>query len=100
MRWAAVLAALAVIGCSAEPERVVVRKPVEVKVPVVQKPKPPERLLGPVATEPLPAFIAPTDERATSALSPTGERQLKHLLLRMDTRIRAWETWGTSEQSE
>lgn len=91
---------LTLVGCAAQPERIVVREPVEVKVPVPVKAQPPEELLEPVAAEPLPQFIAACDEHASSALDAEGERRIKHLLLRLQTRIEQWETWATTRDQE
>lgn len=75
------------------PQRCPEPPPVEVKVPVPVKARAPDELRQPVKTGPLPVFVAPADPKATSALTPEGEKRLKRLLLELQTRIRAWEAW-------
>lgn len=71
------------------------KPPVEVRVPVPVKAKVPKELHQPVKMGPLPVFVSPADPKATSALTPEGEKRLKRLLLELVTRIRAWEAWDT-----
>ena len=70
---------------------------VEVKVPVAVRAAPPAELTAPLATDPLPAFVAPTDPAATSALTAAAERDLQQLLLELLTRLRAWAAWASPD---
>jgi hypothetical protein len=72
---------------------------VEVKVPVAVRAVPPAELTAPLAADPLPAFVAPTDPAATSALTAAAERDLQQLLLELFTRLRAWTAWAQPEVS-
>jgi len=79
-------------GCAA-----VSRETVAVNVPVAVRAAPPAELTAPLAVDPLPAFVAPTDAHATSALTADGERHLQQLLLTLHTRLRAWSAWATPD---
>lgn len=94
------LAGSMLVGCTSKPARVVIREPIEVRVPVAVKPAPPHELLEPLQHAALPEFIAPCEESASSALSPDGERNLKHLLLRLETRLKEWKAWAITDTQE
>jgi hypothetical protein len=64
---------------------------------VIARAAPPAELTAPLAGDPLPAFVAPTDPAATSALTADGERDLQQLLLELLTRLRAWAAWASPE---
>lgn len=98
----ACLVALALAACAGQPRTVtkVVKEPYEVRVPVVLKP--PARLYEPVPG-PSPRgqlFIAPcnpkleADCRASSALTPEGEDELRYWIDSLYLRIEAWEAYG------
>jgi len=80
-----VLALLA--GCATVPRETIV------KIPVAVHAVAPMELYRPIES-PAPVFVAPSDPRASSALTPEGEKALKRLLEEMITRIYAWEAWG------
>lgn len=71
--------------------------PLEVKVPIITKAIPPVELADPYQPKAVPKFVSPDDKRATSAMTPEGERLLQELLLEMKTRIRAWEAWAAAK---
>lgn len=89
------IAAGLLVGCAVQPEPVPAVQTVYVDKPVAVRREPPadlvelRRNLGP-----LPQFVAPTDEAATSALTPEGERRLRALLDRLATGLEAWEAWA------
>ncbi len=80
---------LALTGCAG-----VSRETVEVKVPVAVRVAPPAELTAPLAVDPLPVFVTPTDPAATAALTADGERDFQQLLLTLLTRLRAWAAWA------
>jgi hypothetical protein len=95
--WALLI--LAFVGCGAKqiPAPTIVREvvTVEVKVPVLVERVPPSALLEPV-TAPLPVFVAPSDPKASSALTPENERLLLALIEDLLARIAAWKAWATA----
>ena len=70
---------------------------VTVDRPVIARAAPPAALTAPLAVDPLPAFVAPTDPAATAALTADGERHLQQLLLELLTRHRAWAAWASPD---
>lgn len=67
----------------------------DVQVPVAQARAVPPELMEPVlAAGDLPAFVAPSDPKASSALTVAGERQLRAAMAKLLTRIRSWEAWA------
>jgi hypothetical protein len=94
----AALTALLLGGCDGlgrQPEPITLREPVRVEIPVPVRATPPAELLAPLALE-RPEFVAPTDPRATSALTPEGEKQLRRLVLDLFARVDAWRAWATA----
>lgn len=99
MRWLLLL----VLVCAAcgkkpvvlQPEIVTVYETVEVKTPVPFKAQPPAELLAsrPI---PIPVFVAPSDPKASSALTPDGERLLRGLIEELLGQIAAWKAWATA----
>lgn len=90
-------AAALIAGCAGpEPrvERITIREPVEVAVPVPVPCSIEPALLAPMAVE-LPEFVA-TCPPASSGLTPEGERKLQRLLVAHAQRIRAWQAWAES----
>jgi len=87
-----IIAAAVVFGCAS-----VSTETIEVKVPVAVRAAPPPELTAPLAVDPLPVFVAPTDPAATSALTAAAERDLQQLLLELLTRLRAWAAWATPD---
>jgi len=85
MKYAALCAMLLLAGCA---DTQIVKVPVPVKAAV---PKP---LAEPFKPTAIPHFISPSDPSATSCLAPSGERDLKSLLLESTARIDALEAWG------
>ncbi len=90
LRGPVIAAALLLGGCACK------SKTVEVEVPVPVHSPPPVELLAPIDTAALPTFVAPGDPRASSGLTPEGERRLKQLLLDLFTRVEAWQAWGAT----
>lgn len=88
---------VAMICCLLLPGCAFLEKPREVRVPVYTHAAPPTELLAPLEIANAQVFISPTDPQATSALTLDGERAIKHLLLQLLTRIRAWETWANTK---
>lgn len=86
-------AALALAAC-AGPERVVTK---EVLVPVIQKPVAPDWLMVPYKPASLPEFVEPGDPRASSALTPEGEKALRILITDMIGRDEAWREWAAPD---
>jgi hypothetical protein len=92
------LASMFLISCGksrpvVQPQIVTIREPVEVRIPIPVKAEPPPELLAAI-TSPLPVFVAPSDPKASSALTAEGERLLRGLIEDLLTRIRAWEAWA------
>ena len=81
---------LALAAC-AGPERIVTK---EVLVPVPTKAKAPGWLAEDYRPEFLPEFVAPSDPRATSALTPEGEKALRLIILDLIGRDQAWREWA------
>ena len=88
----ALIVGIALTGCAG-----VSLETVEVKVPVAVRAAPPAELTAPLAVDPLPAFVAPSDPAATSALTAAAERDLQQLLLELLTRLRAWAAWASPD---
>ena len=78
---AALIFGLALAAC-AGPERIVTK---EVLVPVPTKAEAPDWL----ASE-----YAPSDPRASSALTPEGEKALRLIIMDLTGRNRAWREWA------
>ena len=85
MKYAALCAILLLAGCA---DTQIVKVPVPVKAEV------PAELQEPFKPSVVPVFISPSDPSATSCLAPSGERDLKSLLLESTARIDALEAWG------
>lgn len=93
----ALMALAALAACADRPEPLQVIQPVRVEVPVPVRTAPPAELLEAYSVE-LPVFISPTDQGASSALTPVGERSLKSMINGLVTRLQAWEAWATAPQ--
>jgi hypothetical protein len=101
LRHALILLPLLVIGCGAKkpplpPTIVREVQVVEVKVPVPVERQPPAALLADIKP-PLPVFVAPSDPKASSALTPDGELLLLALIESLLAQIDAWKVWATSK---
>jgi hypothetical protein len=95
------LLAFLVIGCGAKkpplpPTIVREVQVVEVKIPVPVERHPPAALLADIKP-PLPVFVAPSDPKASSALTPENERLLLALIESLLAQIDAWKVWATSK---
>ena len=86
---AALIFGLALAAC-AGPERIVTK---EVLVPVPTKAEAPDWLASEYRPEALPEFVAPSDPRASSALTPEGEKALRLIIMDLTGRDRAWREW-------
>ena len=80
------------IGCAVKPP-VIKYEVVEVKVPIQVKAQAPAELMVDLNIIP-PVFIEPSNPKASSALSPEGEKNLKRLLIDYHDRELAWRTWA------
>lgn len=100
-RLSAGLIVLALCGCASsqetitEPGLTITEPGPGLNVPVPTRREPPAELLGGITPD-LPQFVAPSDPRATSALSKEGETLLMLLIHDLKTRIDAWKAWATS----
>lgn len=81
------------IGCTA-PEPIVIRKTVEVKVPVYVPVEPPAYLLSAVVIPALPIFYKPTEKKVSSCLKPEDETKLKQTIYLLSARIKEWTVFG------
>lgn len=93
-----ILITIMVSGCSLtarQPDPVVIREPIRVEIPVATRAQPPAELLAPLSPE-RPVFVAPTDPRATSALTADGEKLLRRMLIDLTVRLDAWRAWATA----
>lgn len=92
--------ALFVIGCGSKAKPVTLPPVTITKVEVVEKAvptlvhrEPPAALLEPLRPK-LPVFVSPADPRATSALTPEGERDFLALIEFFFGRDTAWRVWS------
>ena len=85
MKYAAICAILLLAGCA---DTQIVKVPVPVKAEV------PAELQEPFKPSVVPVFVSPGDPKATSALTPKGEKAFKALILDLTARLHAWEAWG------
>lgn len=85
------LATPIIAGACAGPERIVTK---EVMVPVIQKPVAPDWLMTGYKPDAMPEFVEPGDPRASSALTPEGEKALRILITDMVGREEAWREWA------
>ena len=90
MRALVFFAMILLAGC-AGPERIVTK---EVMVPVPVKAEAPGWLAEDYQPESLPEFVAPSDPRASSALTPEGEKALRLIILDLTGRDQAWREWA------
>ena len=81
---------LALAAC-AGPERIVTK---EVMIPVAVKAEAPDWLASGYKPEAIPEFVAPNDPRASSALTPEGEKALRLIILDLIGRDQAWREWA------
>lgn len=89
------VAVVMLAGCSRqEPrvERITIREPIEVAVPVLMPCKPEPGLLTPIGAD-LPEFVASCPP-ASSGLTPENEKKLQKLLVAHAQRLRAWRAWA------
>lgn len=91
MRAALVFCAALALSACAPQERIVTK---EVLVPVIQKPVAPDWLLAGYKPDSLPEFVEPDDPRASSALTPEGEKALRILITDMIGRDEAWREYA------
>lgn len=78
-------------GCSwLRPAPIIQTKTIEVKVPVYLKAEVPEFLQNRQKFD-LPAFKVPGSEGMSSCLNLDGEAKLKHLMIELEDRERAWQ---------
>lgn len=92
----ATLAIVCLLAISCSPgERITPIRTVEVKTAITEiRPVPEELKRKPVADADLPLWVAPSNPKASSCLTPEGE--IKKRLLDMDMlgKLDAWEKWG------
>lgn len=82
--------ALFLAGCATQ-ERIVTK---EVMVPVPTKPEAPDWLMAGYKPEAIPEFVSPSDPRASSALTPEGEKALRLIIIDLTGRDDAWREWA------
>jgi hypothetical protein len=82
------------LAACAGPERIVTK---EVMVPVYVKAPAPDWLMVGYRPEALPEFVSPSDPRASSALTPEGEKALRLILIDVTGRDDAWRAWAAPE---
>lgn len=90
-----VVALMLIAGCASTPQNTVVT------VPITRIATPPDELLAPIVRPPELIFVSPNDEKATSALTPSGEAALRRMIGQMLDRLEAWRVWSgvtTTEQ--
>ena len=87
---------LVLAGCSTLPRPPAEIRTVEVKVPVPVRRDAPGELLTPLKPGALPRFVSPADPKASSALTPDGERSLKEIIADLLARDAAWRAWATT----
>lgn len=98
----ALLASMFLVACGGkkppvvQPTVVEIIKTVEVRVPVPVKAEPPAELLAPLRV-PLPVFVAPSHQAASSALTAEGERLLRALIEELLATIDAWKQWAATK---
>ena len=68
--------------------------PKEPMIPVLAKAEAPDWLAAGYKPEALPKFVSPSDPRASSALTPEGEKALRLIILDLIGRDRAWQEWA------
>ena len=83
-------ATLSLTACAGQ-EHIVTK---EVTVPVAVKAEAPDWLASGYKPEALPEFVAPSDPRASSALTPEGEKALRLIILDLIGRDQAWREWA------
>ena len=66
----------------------------EVMVPVAVKAEAPDWLSSGYKPEAIPEFVAPNDPRASSALTPDGEKALRLIIIDLIGRDQAWREWA------
>lgn len=91
----ALLGALVLTGCAQSAprvERVVIREPVRVEVPIPVGCEIEPGLLAPFEAE-LPEFIG-TCAPASSGLTPENETRLQKLIAERERRLRGWRMWA------
>lgn len=89
---AAIVVALALVGC----EATVRTKTVTVHVPVEVGRTPPPELLDCALNLKAPTFVGSVDPRVSSCLTPEGERLLTGLVDRILTCNAGWRAWATA----
>jgi hypothetical protein len=77
-------------GCAGQ-ERIVPKEPM---IPISVKAKAPDWLAAGYKPEALPEFVAPNDPRASSALTPEGEKALRLIIIDLIGRDQAWREWA------
>jgi len=87
----AVALTLPLMAACAGPERIVTK---EVMIPVPTKDEAPDWLMAGYRPEALPEFVAPDDPRASSALTPEGEKALRLIIIDLTGRDDAWRNWA------
>ncbi len=86
----ALLAVILLVGCCSTPTPVVIRKTIEVEVPVYLPVETPESLLKPIKIAELPVFYLPGTRGISSCLKPKGELNLKQVVFLLSARINEW----------
>ena len=90
MRALVFSAMILLAGCAAQ-ERIVTK---EVLVPVPTKSAPPDWLMVEYKPDELPEFVSPSDPKASSALTPEGEKALRLIITDLQSRLAEWRAWA------
>lgn len=93
---------MACVGCARippPPERITIREPVEIRVPVAVGCAIAPELLAPLE-EVLPVFVACPVATCSSGLTAEGETVLQRYLSAQRQRISAWRAWAAACQEQ
>lgn len=90
------MALVALAGCDSTPTRpVVIREPVEVRVPVPVMPRPPAELAAPLQVDPRLRVVPASDPAAAVCLTDDGVRGLRRTIVECQARDADWRAaWG------
>jgi len=91
-----ILSAVLISGCF-QGDPMIIKEPVELKVPVQVKPDPPEELIKPFVFT-MPVFYYPDEKGVTSALKRDDEINIKIMINELIGRDNAWRAWATEKE--
>lgn len=82
-------------GCCTPPDPIIIRKTIEVEVPVYTPVEPPAYLLSAVVIPGIPVFYKPAIKGVTSCLKHEDEIKLKTTIFLLSARISEWLTFAS-----